>query len=605
MCGISGLFKTNVSLEMIYPMVQTLNHRGPDAQEFWIDKELEVAFGHARLSIVDIQGGNQPMTDAYGRYTIVFNGEIYGFRDLKLRYNQYPYQNSSDTELIFAMLYKHGYDFVKYLPGMFAFVIYDREKKELCGARDRFGEKPFYYTTQFGGFAFASELKALKRISPEKLNLDLRSVSSYMERLYVPANKCIYQEINKLDPASYFIYKNGNLEINRYWELPTTIEKIDFEEAVDQLNTKLIDSVKNQLVADVPVGSFLSGGLDSSLITAIAAKISSEKISTYSFGFTQTQSRNELEEARRHSENIGTKHIEFDERDFKVFDVFKTIQSYFDEPFGDSSAIPMYIISNYASKYGKVILTGDGGDELLGGYSQWYYNVLNPSKSADFSSSAFGLANAKQKLKSLLSDTKGDLKKMGKTLEAENEFLYRHELNNLLFGHDKIRSMGLPLPYGYRYDFKSNKSLDDVFLTDIQNYMVGDILVKTDTTSMANSLELRAPFLDVNLAEFAISLPTDYKYNGGENKLILRELIKKHYPFLERQQGKLGFGAPVEDWLKLKEFDEYRNYVKNDRNAPVYQLIDFSKMGDRLALNNYRTWAIINLNAWLEVQRLS
>jgi asparagine synthase (glutamine-hydrolysing) len=602
MCGILGLFKTNVSLEMIRPMVQSLNHRGPDAQEYWIDNELEIAFGHARLSIVDLQGGNQPMTDAYGRFTIVFNGEIYGFRDLKLRYNKYPYQNSSDTELIFAMLYEHGYDFVKQLPGMFAFVIYDRVKKELFGARDRFGEKPFFYTTQFGGFAFASELKTLKKISPEKLNLDLRSVSSYMERLYVPSNRCIYHEINKLDPASCFIYRNGNLEINRYWELPTTTEKIVFEEAVDQLNIKLIDSVKNQLVADVPVGSFLSGGLDSSLITAIAAKISSEKISTYSFGFTQTQSRNELEEARRHAENIGTKHTEFDERDFKVFDVFKTLQSYFDEPFGDSSAIPMYIISNYASRYGKVILTGDGGDEMLGGYSQWYHNVLNPPPNSDTSTSGFGWANSKQRLKNLLSNTRGDWKKMGKNFEAENEFLYRHELNNLLFRHDKITSMGLPLPYGYRYDFKSNRSLNDVLLTDIQNYMVGDILVKTDTTSMANSLELRAPYLDVNLAKFAIALPTYYKYKGGENKLILRELIKKHYPYLERQQGKLGFGAPVEDWLKLKDFDEYRNYVKNDRSAPVYQLIDFSKMGDRLALNNYRTWAVINLNAWLDVQ---
>jgi asparagine synthase (glutamine-hydrolysing) len=579
-------------------MVQTMNHRGPDSQEYWIDNELEIALGHARLSIVDIQGGNQPMTDVYGRYTIVFNGEIYGFRDLKSQYNKYSYQNSSDTELIFAMLYEHGYDFVKHLPGMFAFVIYDREKKELFGARDRFGEKPLYYTTQFGGFAFSSELKGLKRIFPEELNIDLRSVSSYMERLYVPANRCIYQEINKLDPGSCFVYRNGSLEINRYWNPPTTTERIDFQEAVDLLNVKLIESVKNQLVADVPVGSFLSGGLDSSLITAIAAKNSSDKISTYSFGFTQTQSRNELEEARRHAENIGTKHMEFDERDFKIFDVFKTIQSYFDEPFGDSSAIPMYIISKYASQYGKVILTGDGGDELLGGYSQWYNNVLNPSPNSD--NTRFGWPYAKQKLKNLFSDTKGDWKKMDKTLEIENKFLYRHEFNNLLFSHDKISSLGLPLPYGYRYDFISNKGLNDVFLADIQNYMIGDILVKTDTMSMANSLELRAPFLDISFAEFAISLPTDFKYQGGENKLILRELIKKHYPYLERQEGKLGFGAPVEDWLKLKEFDAYRQYVMNDRSAPVYGLIDFTKMGDRLALNNYRTWSVINLNAWLE-----
>jgi asparagine synthase (glutamine-hydrolysing) len=172
----------------------------------------------------------------------------------------------------------------------------------------------------------------------------------------------------------------------------------------------------------------------------------------------------------------------------------------------------------------------------------------------------------------------------------------------MFFSYDKIKTLGLPLPYGYWYGFTSSNSLNDVFLTDIQNYMVADILVKTDTTSMANGLELRAPFLDVKFAEFAISLPVAFKYQGGENKLILRELIKKHYPYLERQKGKLGFGAPIEDWLKLKEFDEYRNYVKNDRSALVYRLIDFTKMSDRLALNNYRTWAVINLNAWLEVQ---
>jgi asparagine synthase (glutamine-hydrolysing) len=412
MCGIVGLFKTNVSLKMIQPMVQTLNHRGPDARDYWIDNDQEIAFGHARLSIVDLEGGRQPMTDVYGRFTIVFNGEIYGFRDLKLLYNKYPYQNSSDTELIFAMLYEHGYDFVKYLSGMFAFVIFDREKKELFGARDRFGEKPFYYTKQFGGLAFASEIKALKKISPVELNFDLRSLSSYLERLYVPANRCIYQEIEKLDPASCFIFKNGNLEINRYWELPTSKAKIDFDEAVDQLNVKLIESVKNQLVADVPIGSFLSGGIDSSLITAIAAKISNDKISTYSFGFTQTHGRNELEEARNHAQVIGTKHTEFDERDFKVFDIFNSIQRYFDEPFGDSSAIPMYIISNHASKYEKVILTGDGGDELLGGYSQWYDRVLNPLPNSEISKSGFGWIKAKQKFKSLFSEINGDWKKI-------------------------------------------------------------------------------------------------------------------------------------------------------------------------------------------------
>jgi asparagine synthase (glutamine-hydrolysing) len=602
MCGIAGLFNVNISLNFIQTMVDSISHRGPDNQSIWMDTQRHISFGHTRLAIVDKVGGNQPMTDTFGRFTIVFNGEIYGFKSLREKYKNYLFTTDSDTELIFAMLYEHGYDFVKYLPGMFAFVLYDRETNELFGARDRFGEKPFYYTTQFGGFAFASELKALKKISPKGLNLDLRSVSSYLERLNVPANRCIYKEINKLEPACCFVYKFGSLEIKRYWEVPKMTQKIDFEEAIDLLNDKLVESVKRQLIADVPVGSFLSGGLDSSLITAIAAKINDKTISTYSFGFTMTQSRNELKEARNHSINIGTKHTEFDERDFNVFDVFQKLQKYFDEPFGDSSAIPMYIISNHSSKYGRVILTGDGGDELFGGYSQWYSKIINPLAQNNVKTTGLSLARAKLKLKRIFSDEKGKFKKMGKTMEGENKFLFRHELNNMFFSYDKIKTLGLPLPYGYWYGFTSSNSLNDVFLTDIQNYMVADILVKTDTTSMANGLELRAPFLDVKFAEFAISLPVAFKYQGGENKLILRELIKKHYPYLERQKGKLGFGAPIEDWLKLKEFDEYRNYVKNDRSALVYRLIDFTKMSDRLALNNYRTWAVINLNAWLEVQ---
>ena len=602
MCGIAGLFKTSVSLERIQLMVEAINHRGPDAQDYWINNEKEIAFGHTRLSIVDIQGGSQPMTDAFGRYTIVFNGEIYGFRDLKLLYNKYPYQNCSDTELIFAMFYEHGYDFVKYLPGMFAFVIFDREKKELFGARDRFGEKPFFYTTHFGGFAFSSELKALKNISSQKLSLDLRSVSSYMERLYVPANRCIYQEINKLNPASCFIYKDGNLQIDRYWEMPTITENIEFEEAIDQLNIKLVESVKNQLVADVPIGSFLSGGLDSSLITAIAAKISSEKISTYSFGFTQTSNRNELIEARQHSINIGTNHTEFDEREFDLFDIFQRTQKYFDEPFADSSSIPMYIISNYASGYGKVILTGDGGDELFGGYSQWYSNVLFPEKKKK-SQNQFGLKSVHQKIKQLINNRSSVRVQMGRTNKQQSNCLFLHEDNNVFFDVMRLKEMGLPLPYGYNISFQLENTLDDVFKCDLVNYMVGDILVKTDTMSMANSLELRAPFLDVELAEFAISLPSDFKYKGYDNKLLLRELIKKYYPQLELQKNKLGFGAPIEDWLKLKAFDEYREYVRNDKTAPIYKYLSFNAVKGRLHLNNYRTWSIINFNAWLEYQK--
>jgi asparagine synthase (glutamine-hydrolysing) len=603
MCGIAGLFKVNKEIDLIKNMILSLEHRGPDAQEFWYNHEKHISFGHARLSIVDLASGNQPMTDVYGRYTIVFNGEIYGYKTLKEKYNQYPYNTSSDTELIFAMLYEHGYEFVKFLPGMFAFVIYDSENDEIFGARDRFGEKPFFYTTHLGGFAFASELKALKSVFSNSLTIDLRSVSSYFERLYVPVNQCIYQEIKKLQPASSFVFKNGKLTINRYWDFPQIRENINFDDAVDLLNLKIIESVKKQLVADVKVGTFLSGGLDSSLITAISSKLLDQPVSTYSFGFTKTPGRNELNEARMHSERIGTNHTEFDESEFNMFNIFQNIQNYFDEPFADSSAIPMYIISNYASKYGKVILTGDGGDELFGGYSQWYDNIFNTEAKQESKNKIIGLNGVKRKIKEIINKRNSNLAKMDRISKKQNQFLYRHEKNNIFFDFNKIIELGLPFPYGYKYDFKSDNSLNDVLLTDIQNYMVADILVKTDTTSMANSLELRAPFLDVNLAEYAITLPTEFKYQGKENKIILRELIKKHYPYLELQKDKLGFGAPVEDWLKLKEFKEYKNYLINDRSAPIFNYLNYKYLRGSLDMNNYRTWTVLNFNCWLENQK--
>jgi asparagine synthase (glutamine-hydrolysing) len=602
MCGISGLFKINVSLEKIHPMVQSLNHRGPDAQEYWIDHELEISFGHARLSIVDIHGGNQPMTDAYGRYTIVFNGEIYGFKELKLKYSDYPYQNNSDTELIFAMLYAHGHDFLQYLPGMFAFVIYDRETNSLFGARDRFGEKPFFYTTALGGIAFASELKAIKLLfKKEELSINERAISSYLERLFVPVNQCIYNEVRKLLPGHAFTFENGDLKTFSYWSMPTHINQISYDDAVELVYEKLCSSVEKQLVADVEVGAFLSGGIDSSLITAIANKKSNKPISTYSFGFTSTALRNELADAEKHSERIGTKHHEFDEGNFDLFNEFLKMQEIFDEPFGDSSCIPMYIISNCASQHGRVVLTGDGGDELFGGYSQWNNTAIDFVK--DHSKDSW---KESKKLileigKDLIKGRYGFFKKTRRTKVFQNPFLYTHDNQNVFFNWRQLKSLGLPPPYTYVRSSYTDNTLNDIFKTDILNYMPADILVKTDMTSMANGLELRAPFLDVELAELAISLPIEHKTTGGVNKKILRSIVKKYHPELELQSGKMGFGAPVEEWLKQVKFQEYKKTVQSNADALIYKYLKFEKTRDYFKRDNYKTWLILNLNAWLDV----
>jgi asparagine synthase (glutamine-hydrolysing) len=601
MCGISGLFKTGAPLEEIVSMVNSIRHRGPDAQEVFKISDEGLALGHARLSIVDIEGGTQPMTDVFGRYTVVFNGEIYGFKELKEQYSDYPYQTNSDTELIFAMLYKHGQSFVNFLPGMFAFAIYDNLTDTLFGARDRFGEKPFYYTTTLGGFAFASEIKALKVLFKERgLSINRRAIASYLERLYVPVNECIYNEIHKLLPGHAFTFRQGKLEIFQYWSIPTHTIKISFEDAVDKVYEKLKISVEKQLIADVEVGAFLSGGIDSSLITAIANKKSNKPISTYSFGFTSTTLRNELADAKKHSEIIGTNHHEFDEGNFDLFKEFLRMQEVFDEPFGDSSCIPMYIISNYASQHGRVVLTGDGGDELFGGYSQWNNKAIQFANIYQKNSFNFHLRELKEFGKIAIKGRLSFYRKLKRTKAVLNAYRHIHEKNNIFFNWKQLNQLGLPAPYPYIYTSFANNSLSDILNTDILNYMPADILVKTDMTSMANGLELRAPFLDVDLAQYAISLPVEYKTTGDINKKILRRVMEKYHPELEIQEGKLGFGAPVDEWLKLDAFQKYKYQLQKNNKAPIYNYLDYSKTVEYLKRDNYKTWLLLNLNSWLE-----
>jgi asparagine synthase (glutamine-hydrolysing) len=355
------------------------------------------------------------------------------------------------------------------------------------------------------------------------------------------------------------------------------------------------------LIADVEVGAFLSGGIDSSLITAIANKRSNKPISTYSFGFTSTKLRNELASAKMHSEIIGTNHHEFNEGNFDLFNEFLRMQEIFDEPFGDSSCIPMYIISNYASQHGRVVLTGDGGDELFGGYSHWNNPAIEfvnrHSENSWKESKKIIFQNGKDLIKSRYSY----FKKTQRTKLSHNPFLYKHDNQNVFFNWRQLKSLGLPPPYTYVRSSYTEKTLNDIFRTDILNYMPADILVKTDMTSMANGLELRAPFLDVDLADFAITLPIEYKTTGDVNKKILRSVVKKYHPELELQSGKMGFGAPVEEWLKQAIFQDYKKTVESNADEPIYKYLNFEKTKEYFTRDNYKTWLILNLNAWLEL----
>jgi asparagine synthase (glutamine-hydrolysing) len=603
MCGIAGLVgNTHEKEYVVSGMLDRIAHRGPDERMVW--SATGVILGHVRLSIVDLEYGKQPMTDAFGRYTIVFNGEIYGYPDLKRRYGNYPYKTNSDTELILAMLHEEGPGFVHKLPGMFAFAVWDAHTHTLFCARDRFGEKPFYYffdplTETFG---FASEPKAMTKTGLVNCALDLQSLSHYFKRLYVPVNKSIYKHLQVLPPAHCLQFRNGKLETSRYWALPAVNTHIKYGEAKEQLRFLLKKAVREQLVADVPVGAFLSGGVDSSCVVGYASNISDSSLRTFSFGFEGE--RNELGEAKAHARLFGTRHHEFIESDYHLPDLFLKMQDIYDEPFADSSNIPMYLISKSASEGLKVVLTGDGGDELLGGYSFWYSTLLDARSRIDAQQPflnllqylplhRWGLLPNRTRIKlSALLEQSGLLK--NGTFFAEN-----HKKQNIFFRGDMISRLGLPSAYSDIQDFPLVDTIDDAMRLDIQNYMPGDILVKTDRASMANSLELRSPFLNVDLASFCLSLPWHFKLKDGITKFILKDILKEDFPGIHFQKHKLGFGAPVGQWLVKAGMESLKNDLLLDKNNAIYDYIDFQGLANFTRYNNSKTWTAMNFSAWL------
>ncbi|MFZ4427822.1 MAG: asparagine synthase (glutamine-hydrolyzing) [Saprospiraceae bacterium] len=603
MCGIAGLVgNTHDRKHIVHEMLDRIAHRGPDERRVW--SGAGVILGHVRLSIVDLEHGQQPMEDAFGRYTIVFNGEIYGYPELKRRYGNYPYKTNSDTELILAMLHEEGPGFIHNLPGMFAFAVWDAHTHTLFCARDRFGEKPFYYffDPQTNTFGFASEAKAITKTGLIHCALDRESLSHYFKRLYVPVNKSIYKHLNVLPPAHCLHFRSGKLEISRYWELPSVNTQIQYGEAKEHLRFLLKKAVREQLVADVPVGAFLSGGVDSSCVVGYASKASGSALQTFSFGFEGE--RNELGDAKTHAGLFGTRHREFIEADYHLPDLFLKMQDIYDEPFADSSNIPMYLISKSASEGLKVVLTGDGGDELLGGYSYWYGILLDTKADMDTQRPLLRLLRylplhrwallpnrIRTKLLALLEQSA--LLKKG-AFFAEN-----HKKQNIFYRDDMISQLGLPAAYGDIEYFSYLDSVEDAMRLDIQNYMPGDILVKTDRASMANSLELRSPFLNVDLASFCLSLPWQFKIRDGITKFILKDILKEDFPGIHLQKHKLGFGAPVGQWLAKPGMQALKNDLLFDKNNAIYDYVDFQRLAGFTQRNNTKTWAAMNFSAWL------
>ena len=550
-CGITGIYaarlEPDVARRTIETMTNALAHRGPDGHGYFLDDN--VALGHRRLSIIDLGGGDQPIFNEDRSIAIVFNGEIYNYIELRneLIKQGHRFATASDTEVIVHLYEQKGLDCLQDLNGMFAFALWDSKRKRLFVARDRLGEKPLYYSFQNGTLSFASELKSILRARLHRHEVDLQAVDMYLAYGYVPSPRSIFSDVVKLPAAHYLTIEAGQLNVKRYWVSEMTQRHADISEAaaLEQFAGLLDDSISIRLRSDVPVGAFLSGGIDSSLIVARAATLSGAKLHTFSVGFSE-QDYDELGWARKVAERYNTDHHEFILKDIDG-DLFPRIVEHFDEPFADPSAFPTYYVCKEASKHVKVTLSGDGGDELFCGYSR--YNPEPFEKVLNFVPQPVrgGIFGAVDSLWPSHMAGKGWLRRMAAKPSD------RWQLNVGIFGAEDRANLWrtehrarLNL-HGNIFDVYFDGKVRDVaaqqMLADQNTYLCDDILVKVDRDSMWHGLEARVPFLDHRMVEFANGLPVDFKRRNGVQKYPLKMLLRGRVPDELITRPKSGFGC--------------------------------------------------------------
>jgi asparagine synthase (glutamine-hydrolysing) len=583
-------------------MVAALAHRGPDGSGSYSFPSC--ILGHTHLAIVDLVTGGQPMLTPDKQVGITFNGEIYGYREIKASLKDHRFRTTSDTEVILTLYRIHGSGLLRRLPGMFAFALWDEAKQTLFAARDRFGEKPFFYAWgRNGEFLFASEIKALLSSGLFQPKLNKSAVTHYLQRLYVHPRETIYENVFALPPAHSLLLRNGKLRVEKYWDLPITKEPVSESEALEEFRRLLERSIERQLVADVPVGTFLSGGLDSSSVVAAASKTHS-RLRTFSFGFPD--GTNELPYAREIAELYKTEHTELEDKQLDLVDLIREMAHVYDEPFADSSNIPMYLISRAARRQVKVVLTGDGGDELLGGYDYWYRSLWEMEQNISQSAGLVRLLRATNRFLGRVQlhvPAGWERVAHSSVLNRHKEAMTQaHRQQNLYFSDDEVSRLGVRAnrksPGGDIAGLRGG--VDAALRMDLLDYMPGDILVKTDRASMAHGLELRAPFLDVDFASFCISLPSRLKITDHETKSILRRCYSQSWTESVRTRSKCGFGAPVVKWLERKEIADLKDKTLNNSNHILFSLISFDGSRPFVNSNNYQTWILLILGIWLE-----
>ncbi|KHD05761.1 hypothetical protein PN36_08945 [Candidatus Thiomargarita nelsonii] len=609
MCGISGFFSPTQKFTKsdLQQMTQVLYHRGPDAEGYFFDGLC--GLGHRRLSILDLsENANQPMFSQSfltSRFVIVFNGEVYNFHEVA-KGLEVKLKTSCDTEVILEAFVQKGIDFVHELNGMFALAIYDKQKQTLYLVRDRIGIKPLYYFWDGNNFAFASELKSLIALSHLDKQISQEAICDFLHLGYIPAPKSIYQNIFKLPPGNWLSVSKKGLELKKYWCLKDKISHNTLTpetEAKEQLHNLLQSAVKYRLISDVPLGIFLSGGIDSSLVTALATNLSTQKVNTFSIGFKENKF-NESEFAKKVAHHLDTNHHEFIISTVEAKKLIPDLMNIYDEPFADSSAIPTLLVSKLAKEYVTVVLGGDGGDELFFGYGmyQWAKRLSNPL-----------LKTFRKPISKLLKQLQAD-----KYQKASDLFNYPDE-NHLashlfsqeqhLFSSKEIANLLInPLVTGKQKLTSHNRHLTPMekqALFDLEYYLPDDLLVKVDRATMQHSLEARVPLLDYRVIEFALNLSPELKFKNGVSKYLLKQVLYQYVPEALFNRPKWGFSIPLVDWLQtdLKYLlDDYLSKtVINYFGIVKYESVEQLKI-QFLAGKNYlynRLWTLIILHKFL------
>lgn len=586
MCGIIGIAGAKASEKnAIEASVAALSKRGPD--DHGIARFSGVVLGHTRLSIVDLtDSGHQPMKDSESERTIVFNGEIFNYKELREELSGFghSFSSHSDTEVILKAYAEWGESCVEHLDGQFAFAIWDEAGQKLFLARDRFGEKPLYIAQAGNTLLFASEIKALLAMSIVKPEIDPISIDNYLALLYVPPWRSMYKGIAPLKPAHTAVWQNGTLTEKKYWKLTRAPLSLSLDEAASKIRKMLTDSVRSRMIADVEVGAFLSGGIDSGIVVRLAQQIFQKKLKTFSAGFEDAI--NELPQAKEIAQLAGTEHTEAQMHN-DLLETFLEVASYFDEPFGDSSNVPTSLISKLAREKVKVALSGDGGDELFWGYGQYTrYNHL--PKLEKFKHLLMG-SNPFEFYKGLM---------LSNFTIAERRALL---LDQSALEADPTVHLDLS---------EAQTPLEKINLTDFYLGLPGDMLTKVDRASMMRSLEVRSPFLNHSLAQFAYNLPPQFKTDGRRGKLILEKAFSDLMPpgFFTRK--KQGFGAPAAHWLMKPEFKKLVNDLLG-KNACVSQYLQMGQVAKYIerfyageTQLQYKLWAILALEAWFRTRNI-